>query len=642
MRCSASDRTVTLTISLLLATAGGSLLGSTGCAGILSGGNSAEVAADGGAGGDLSTIFTPLGDASWADGAGAGADLFPGGADGALADAANTPDAKITVKPDAKITAKPDAATVKPDQGPPPPPPPTSGKTYYVRPGGGTAAQCTGLVNANYPGSGTKQACAFSHPFIALSPTAAPLLKGGDTLLIGTGSYRMGLGAPGGGGCSSAYPWDCVMPPIPSGPSAAAPTRILGEGYASGCKAAPQLFGVERAWRVLDLAGSSNVRLECLEITDHSGCVDGHSGGLACQRNSYPYGDWAAVGLRARDSSNVVLRHLDIHGLASTGIHAGRLKDWTLEDVSIVGHGMVGFDGDLADGKGSSNSGQLTFRRVTIAYNGCAETYPGRQPAGCWAQSAGGYGDGLGTAATGGDWLFEDCKVLHNTSDGIDLLYHTLGGTITVRRLRAEGNAGNQLKTAGSALIENSVLIGNCAYFQGQPFTHNVDNCRALGNTLSLSYTGGEAVTLVNSTLYGQGDVLVLTGPRDSSTSCSGTEQLTAINNIFVGDTEYLAPFEKTGLHYNDGCTGLTFTEDYNMIHNVKGSCPGKGAHDLCQDPLLTKMSGGTFQVLPLAGSPAVDSGKPVGGGVPAVDFFSYKRPVGAGVDRGACELGAK
>jgi Right handed beta helix region len=557
------------------------------------------------------------------------------------------PDAAKPAQPDAAKPTQPDAAPAKPDASAPPPkldagtPPPTSGKTYYVRPGGGSSVQCTGLVNADYPGSGTSKPCALKHPFYALSPTGKVLLKGGDTLFIGAGSYRMGYGAPGASGCVSAYPWDCVMPAIPSGPSAAQPTRILGQGYDSGCKSAPSLYGVERADQLLDLNGSSHVQIACLELTDHSGCVDGHSGSIKCDRSSYPYGDWTGTGIVAKDSTDVQLRHLNIHGLAHTGIHAGRLKDWTLEDVTIAGNGWVGFDGDLAESKGSSNSGTITFRRVTISYNGCGETYPGGKPSGCWGQTAGGYGDGLGTAATGGDWVFEDCRVLHNTSDGIDLLYHTLGGSITVRRMRAEGNAGNQLKVTGASLVENSVLIGNCAYFAGQPFTYNVDNCRALGNTVAVVYTGGESITLVNNTIYGQGDVLVETGAR-AGYSCKGTEKLTAINNIFVGDTEFHSPTDKSALFYNDGCPGLTFGEDFSVIHNVKNGCPKTGASSLCADPLLTTISGGSFVVLPKAGSPAVDSGKAVGGVVPGKDFFGYKRPVGQGVDRGACELGGK
>ncbi len=68
---------------------------------------------------------------------------------------------------------------------------------------------------------------------------------------------------------------------------------------------------------------------------------------LACERDTYPYGDWAADGLYAEDAANVTLRHLDIHGLASAGVHAGRLTDWTVEDVRIAGNGWVGWEGDI-------------------------------------------------------------------------------------------------------------------------------------------------------------------------------------------------------------------------------------------------------------------------------------------------------
>jgi hypothetical protein len=219
--------------------------------------------------------------------------------------------------------------------------------TYYVRPDGGSAAQCTGRVNAPYPGSGTAQPCAWDHPFRALPPGGTPCIAGGDTLIIAAGSYRMGYGAPGAGNCESDYPWDCTMPPIPSGPNPSNPTRILGAGWNTGCTNPPELWGTERAWYILNLTASDNVEIACLEITDHSGCVEDHSGGLACQHDTYPYGNWAAVGLYAEDAANVHLQHLDIHGLASTGVWAGRLADWAVEDVRIAGNGWVGWDGDI-------------------------------------------------------------------------------------------------------------------------------------------------------------------------------------------------------------------------------------------------------------------------------------------------------
>ena len=510
-------------------------------------------------------------------------------------------------------------------------------KTYYVRPKGGSRSQCSGQVNADHAGSKAR-ACAFNHPFQLLAPGRSPLLKGGDTVVIANGTYRMGVGAPGAEGCSKAYPWDCHMPPIPSG-TAAAPTRILGQGWNGGCGTSPQLYGAERSFVVLNLTGSDYVQLRCLDITDHSGCVEYHRGGLSCNRGSAPYGDWSATGLRASDSEGVYLKQVKIHGLAHHGVLAGRLKNWTLEDVSISGNGWVGWDGDLLSGS-DSNSGKLTFRRVTIAYNGCAETYPGGKPVGCWGQSAGGYGDGLGTGATGGDWLFEDCRILHNTSDGLDLLYHSLGGSITIRRMRAEGNAGNQIKVTGNASVDNSVLVGNCSYFKGKSFTYNVDHCRALGNTVEAFFQQGKKISLTNNTIYGNGDVLLDVGVRQGY-SCDGSESLVVVNNVFLGGVDHHQPAEKSALYYRQGCSGLNPAAGYNLAYNVKGSCT-LGPQDLCKNPLLGPLSGDAYGMVPRTGSPAIDSGKRVGGVVPAVDFLGRKRPAGTGVDRGAYEVGAK
>ena len=100
---------------------------------------------------------------------------------------------------------------------------------------------------------------------------------------------------------------------------------------------------------LLDLSGSAHVEVACLEITDHASCVENHCHGGACagevarcERDQYPYGDWAGTGLRAHGATDVLLRDLDIHGLALRGIHAGRLTDWTLQRVRVVGNGWSG------------------------------------------------------------------------------------------------------------------------------------------------------------------------------------------------------------------------------------------------------------------------------------------------------------
>jgi len=499
-----------------------------------------------------------------------------------------------------------------------------SATTYYVRPDGGSPEECTGLVDAPYSGSGINQPCAWDHPFRALPPGGTPRIVGGDTLIIGGGSYMMGYGAHGADACESDYPWDCYIPPIPSGPDPAHPTRILGAGWDSGCSNPPELWGTERAYMILNLTDASNVEVACLEITDHSDCVEFHSGGLACEREDYPFGPWAATGLYAEDSANVHLRDLNIHGLASAGIRAGRLTDWTVEDVRIAGNGWVGWEGDI-DGD-DSNSGTMTFRRWTVEWNGCGETYPGGEPTGCWAQTAGGYGDGVGTGATGGDWIIEDSAFLHNTSDGLDLLYHSLGGSITINRVRAEGNAGNQIKVTGQTTLINSVLVGNCAFFEGQPFTYHVDACRALGNTLEFSFMGGETVSMINNTLYGQGDGLVGAGPRDGG-ACNGSETLTGRNNLYLGDSDYFDPGDLTFLFYTEGCPGLSFDSDYSLYHRVKLSAYVPGPHDIAADPQLSgPFSGQRYGMELTAASPAIDAG--TSEGAPAVDIHGNPRPL--------------
>ncbi len=480
--------------------------------------------------------------------------------------------------------------------------------TYYIRPDGGSTIQCTGTTDAPYPGSGSSQPCAWDHPFRALPPGGAPLINGGDTLIITAGSYRMGYGAPQTENCDADGAFDCLMPPIPSGSSPASPTRILGAGWNTGCASPPELWGAERPWFIINLTGSNNVELACLEITDHSGCVEFHSGGLACQRDTSPYGDWASIGLYAEDSATVHLKDLNIHGLAAGGVHAGRLTDWTVENVRIAGNGSVGWDGDI-DGD-DSNNGTLTFRHWTVEWNGCGETYPGGQPVGCWAQSAGGYGDGVGTGETGGNWLIEDSAFLYNTSDGLDLLYtRRSGSSITIRRTIALGNAGNQIKTNGPTLIENSIMVGNCGYFDGQSFTYNVDNCRAFGNALALNLQPGNQVTLMNNTIAGEGDCLI---EVICEGSCDGSESAVMRNNIFMGTTDFMQPFENACYLYQENFPTDPVDVDYSVIDGVKESpCP-VGSHDICQPPGLVNMAVDAFDAHLLSSSPAIDQGTAV------------------------------
>lgn len=509
-----------------------------------------------------------------------------------------------------------------------------TGTTWFVSPDGGSLDQCTGLADAPYPGAGTGQPCAWDHPFRALPPGGPPNIAGGDTLIIGSGNYRMGYGAPGAEVCAAEGTWDCYMTPIPSGPDAAHPTRILGAGWDAGSPAPPELWGAERANWILNLTDASNIEVGWLEVTDHSDCVEFHSGSLPCQRDTPPYGDWAVVGLYAEDSANVHLHDLNIHGLAGRGVLAGRLTDWTVENVRIAANGMAGWDGDIEGD--DSNSGTMLFRHWTVEWNGCGETWPEGQPTGCWAQEAGGYGDGVGTGFTQGHWVIEDSAFLYNTSDGLDLLYTQAGSLVEVRGTRAEGNAGNQLKTSGPASVENSIVVGNCGFFEGKSFTFNVDNCRAVGTALFFNLRRGDRVSVTNCTVASEGDCLLT--PECNDLNCDGSESVVLRNNIFVGHTDFLQPFENTCFVYQETFPSDPFDIDYTIVTDTKDTPPCPGLHDLCGvSSGVVSASIDSFDAHLLADSPAINAGTPTG--APTDDFSG--RPRDGQPDIGAFEYTA-
>ncbi|MBI3618029.1 MAG: right-handed parallel beta-helix repeat-containing protein [Candidatus Omnitrophica bacterium] len=536
---------------------------------------------------------------------------------------------------------------------------PADSATYYVRLDGGTATQCTGLADAPYLGSGKNQPCAFSHPFWVITPKdqSSTKLQGGDTLIIdgsNNAQYKMGWNAPNTTSCNASWSYDCYMKAVPSGPDPLHPTRILGKGWDTGCSNPPELWGTQRAIMVVNLRNSNNIEMQCLNITDRSGCVEFHPE-IGCIRDGQApsLGDWASTGIEAADSSNVLLKNVKVHGLGHTGIHAGRLKDWTIDMTEIVGNGWVGWDGDIGANQ-SSNSGTMTFNKVRIEWNGCGETYPQKQPQGCWSQSQGGYGDGLGTHLTGANWVFNECNISHNTSDGLDLLYHDGNGIITIKRSRFEGNAGNQVKTGTGTTIDNSIIIGNCAYFNNQPFTSTrspgFDNCRAQGNAIGFSPKPGHSFGIYNSTVTSNGDCLVLSG----ASFCDGSETLTARNTIFSAGTDFQQPFENSCLYWAGGTSGngdgpcgqLKLNEDYSLIWNVKSNqtvCKNKGTHSICADPKFQETStgfysGSGYNAYLKNDSPAKDAAL-VLTGKSSLDYNGYDR--GSTWDIGALEYGS-
>ena len=530
-----------------------------------------------------------------------------------------------------------------------------SATTYYVRTDGGTFAQCDGKTNAAYrvgtPGIGVTSGpvaphCAWSHPFIALPPGGSPpRIAPGDTLMIGSGSYMMGYGAPETGNCYANAAYNCIMQSPPSGIDPAHKTRILGN-----CAAPPELWGTQRAYAIVQIRGvqggsqASNIEVGCLELTDHSSCIENHCtaggcpGGLdqidVCKRASYPFGTWAENGLIANDSANVNLHDLNIHGLGSEGIHAGRLTNWLVQRVKIRGNGFAGWDGDVSNGvptNDSSNHGTLQFQNLEIAWSGCGERYPGGEIFGCWDQNEGGYGDGFGTGHTSGNWVFQNSYIHDNVSDGLDLLYADGTGSVTVTGLHSEGNAGNQLKLRGTARVTNSIIVGTCAdpwstfppnnysdpsydqsQFVGKYNMQLSGNCRASGDAVMLSTIAGETHTLINNTITSQSSCLVVESKTGGASDVGS--KLVLANNILsvpAGQINWQrfatggGTVGVCGYYDYDAHPAVTYT--HNIFYGVKGGqCPGDSN---CSNPLFLDPDPTHFIPKLLPGSPARNAG---------------------------------
>lgn len=474
--------------------------------------------------------------------------------------------------------------------------------TYYVSPDGGRYGECDGLSGEANNSSGR---CAWSHPFEALGVMSDPKkkgkefsrstfkrhIKGGDTLIIKNGSYRMGYTKgvySDTTECYKKYPEMCRAAPIPSG-TKDRPTRILGADWNKGCKNKPELFGVEKTESVLDASGD-HIEIQCLNITDHDTCLYGHGQGVDNNFNSqindsqkFPcnqvknpegdviYGNYALSGIVAEHANYLYLKNIDIQGISVVGIRTTNQKkydpnwelntggNWTLEKVRLTYNGNAGWDGGHYVGK-------MVVKDSVINYNGCSLSYPEKKIQGCWGQIAGGYGDGIGLFKSHGDWIFDNVEVKYNTSDGLDLLYLENPSSIRLNKIYAEGNAGNQVKFSSSnGAITNSVLIGNCRYFDKKDFVYGLQNCRAYGNTLSVTILNNGKVDVQNISIYGEGDTLFeVIGERNE------TEVLKMRNIVGVGDSgSGSGEKDKTAYMYNK-CNNITIDHDEEYYYNLK------------------------------------------------------------------------
>jgi len=331
------------------------------------------------------------------------------------------------------------------------------------------------------------------------------------------------------------------------------------------------------------------------------------------------------MGLSARDSNAVWLRDINIHGMANSGVHAGRLSGWTMERIRINANAWAGWNGNI--GENSSNWADIIFREAEIGWNGCLERYPTGEIFGCWGQIGGGWGDGIGLAESAGHFIFEDSTIHHNTSDGIDLLYLNDFGSATIKRTLVESNAGNQVKVSRSARIENSVIVGNCSYFKDHPNMLVGDHCRALGDAVFVGLSNNSQTDLINNTITGEGNCVISGGGG------SGASRLRLINNLLIGNRYALDPSKQSCLYYSGSDEQMVW--DRNFVRAVRNNhCPG---NSLCNgSPQLTDARLSSFDATPRQTSPLI--GAATNSLAPALDYLGLPRGRTGRTDIGAIE----
>lgn len=476
--------------------------------------------------------------------------------------------------------------------------------TRYVRTDGGVGTRCTGLADAPDPGSGTDQACAMNHPNWVLPPagSATPVstarqATANDIVVIKSGSYRMGIPNATTGidatiniTCPTGDTSNCISGAIPNGVTVIGCSTTgcgctTGWGGAVTCTTTrPELWGAGNIQGVLNATNSVSPIIQDIEITDHASQGYAYSGATGtfsetCGSNSNQNSLCAYVGLLAHNASSMLVKNVWIHGTGKQGLFAASLSNPTFSGFKNEYNAEIGINNDTTGSCSTCGwTGTITFDKSSVSWTGCVENWQVDGQiisGGCYGTEYGGYGDGFGLARTSGNWVITDSDVSHNVSDGLDLLYHNRspysGGTISIKRSRFEGNAGNQIKTSNAVVAEDNMIIGNCIYFLNQSISLVVatDNCRGQGAPVSISFKDSTVPEFWSNTITSNGDVMF----NVVGDSCpSPNPQVRVRNNILIGgrdaqqDTSIgfsAGSNDWTDIYYEECATTPTFTNNY-------------------------------------------------------------------------------
>lgn len=570
--------------------------------------------------------------------------------------------------------------------------------TWYIRHDGGTNTQCSGTTNAPYPGSGRGMACAYNHPFqllnwngqwqgIVSNDTIQFADSPSNTVPYYMGEQNAGLGMDWnptvGGICPPPNPGhaggsSCILPVIPDG------VDIIGQNAGSchtpghtGLVNPTILSGIAGAFAVLDVQGSNNVSISCIEITQPDNCTTqgvGSGGGCGDLANFVSYGGIIMQYLTAHGPSNMTMADVAVDGTAGAGIlgmymNSSSSDTMTISDLYLIGNGAAGWN---SDGGGCNTScesvGTLNAQYMDVEGNGCLLLKPFDVSQGltggtnafnyCFGQNDGGYGDGFVLIASGNFTVNVDHSTFkYNTQDGFDALHISddvsTSPITNISSSWSEGNAGQAFKlgAGASATAINNVAIANCHVLtQSATFPNNPagwivldygDSCRAQGDQWSFQLKNGSLLTLENNTTAGYGTTMYDLACADLAPSClTSGAAVKFINNISVGYPDPANADRLASGWYGNLLTIVT--ADHNLWWNMHTLCPDNGlpveTNYVCADPLLI----GESDIDAI--NPSLSSNSPaIGAGVPiaavTTDYIGLARPAAPAI--GALEPGS-
>lgn len=493
------------------------------------------------------------------------------------------------------------------------------------------------------------------------------VLAGGDTAII-EGSIADGVSYRVGWGDSTTY---CTAtgcwgktgdqggsgaPPIPSG-TMGSPTIIQGAN-AGSCHAQTARTQLHGGWGtddVLNIIGSSNVEIDCIDITDFSNCGR-DTDVVSC---TSPLKDYAGTGIAMYSTTtNITLNDIRIHGMAQDGLTGSPGGGFTANYFDILGNADAGWNSDPADG--TTGKGSLNVTNYEIGWNGCVEEYPIVDPLpyfSCTDQSSGGYGDGFGSASVdspspGWQVHFDQGIVDYNTQDGLDALHiGGAGSSMTVTRTLAYGSEGQQIKVGGAtATVQNNLIIGNCEAMSTQAIPGTPtgfgsllgDACRAGNTAILLNVAPGLPARYQYNTMFSEGSVGLEVEPEDGIDDPTNT--ILYNNNVFVGFFNADNGENPTPIYSNVDLSmftnsGASWTHNATFGARSNWMCPATGeSNAICTSPQLQDMTYhpyGYGNMAPTIGAVVLNAGVPIG---ITVDLPGATRNVSTPTE-GACEL---